>query len=529
VAMDFPLQLSPLLEDDGNSSFTYEAIEKWCDEIEGFLSTPAAQDQKSDDTINDNLKESTSKVSQELYRGIIKSILPAESFDDADSDAKLKVINLAAKKRYLENKEEISIDAFSSYVRASKNLLRWDIQIYFERNGPQLPSLVRCLKLPSTIELLVCVLESEEANMDNGQQDRARNISLHLFYATYSAFPGDDDSRKALHHLIMKLSFTNTVLHLLTQPCTAALMLSLVRNVHNAMVSLQGAANVIVNARMEWKGSPSNAVSWVPKNSCDITFTSICIDLMRWALESEPAFPGDEDDRRTDLITEILGAFYALKMGQAVHANRGNEALLPIVLDILRHAGDNDKRIVQCKTSIISLLMDSDRSMGTELLKNGAFDSLLRHLETQVRNTVVNTRIDDSAAAAVVPILVVLNKFATANAEVCQAAKLFIFPAEAEEAFQEKVKEHQRTTNKRNMSPLDAPKGTLRWNLISLMTWPQGHIKRCTGELLWTLCSSNAAEFVHRIGFGNGMPLLGVKGIVQMPQQGGSEPRVEVL
>lgn len=523
--MDFPAKLLPLL--DGDPTVIHEPIIEWCAEIEYFLSAPAIQDQKRGEDTNHNIEDVISQVSHGLHKGIVTSIQPSEIVRDGCSAARLEHITASAKMRYQKNKD-ISIQEFSIYVRASKNLLRWYIQICLERSGPHIPSPVRSLKLHSMIELLVCILESEEANTDNGQQDRARDIALYLFYATYIAFPEDEGSQQALRHLIINLSFTKTVLHMLTKPCTAALMLSLVRNLHTAMVSLQGAANVVMNTRINWTGSSSDAASWAPKNGRDITFTSMCIDLMVWALDSEPSFPGDEDDRRAELVTEILDAFYALRMGQAINATSSNQPLLRAVLDIIRHAGDDD-RITQCKRSAVSLLMDSDRNLGTVLLKNGAFEPLLNHFETQVSNTIKKTRVGDSAAAALVPTLVALNRFASANAEICRATKLFIFPEEAEEAFQEKVKEHKRTTNKRNMSPLDAPRGTLRWNLASLMTWPEGHIKRCTGELLWTVCSSNAAEFVHRIGFGNGMPLLCSKGIVQMPQQGGSEPRVEVL
>jgi hypothetical protein len=116
-----------------------------------------------------------------------------------------------------------------------------------------------------------------------------------------------------------------------------------------------------------------------------------------------------------------------------------------------------------------------------------------------------------------------LNKYASSNSDIRQKTKLTIFPADAEAAFREKAEEQQQresstTANqKKNMGPLDAPAGTLRRKLCTLLTWPEGHIKRCTGELLWTLCSSEPTEFVNRVGFGNALPILSVKGLAQMP------------
>ena len=63
------------------------------------------------------------------------------------------------------------------------------------------------------------------------------------------------------------------------------------------------------------------------------------------------------------------------------------------------------------------------------------------------------------------------------------------------------------------MSPLDAPKDTLRGKLVVLLSWAESYIKRCTAELLWTLCNSNGIEYVHRVGLGNALPLLNAKGL----------------
>lgn len=69
----------------------------------------------------------------------------------------------------------------------------------------------------------------------------------------------------------------------------------------------------------------------------------------------------------------------------------------------------------------------------------------------------------------------------------------------------------------KNMAPLDSPRGTLRWRLIRLMTWMDSSMKRSPCELLWALCNKNSMQFVLRMGFGNAIHFLGIKGCVNLP------------
>ena len=51
--------------------------------------------------------------------------------------------------------------------------------------------------------------------------------------------------------------------------------------------------------------------------------------------------------------------------------------------------------------------------------------------------------------------------------------------------------------------PIDAPPGTLRHRLLSLMTSLKSGAKRYATELVWELCSRDQEEFSLRAGFGN--------------------------
>ena len=98
-----------------------------------------------------------------------------------------------------------------------------------------------------------------------------------------------------------------------------------------------------------------------------------------------------------------------------------------------------------------------------------------------------------------------------------------VFPPDSEEAFEEKAMaeiakgKSEGKANAKNMAPLDAPKGTLRWKLVRLMTWTDSNVKRSACELLWVLCDGDSTQFVLRTGFGNAIHFLGIRGCVNLP------------
>lgn len=526
--MDFPNQLCNLLSKHKETElFDHEDLANWNEEIETYLTSPpsaATSDPHfSDETNEDNIEDAIKAIVIQLHKAILMATGVAEPFENDATGEKLEELALAVKTRYSETKKEANPRQLFESIRTSKNLLRWYIQIFLERKGRVLPSQIERLQSPALLELLVSILEEKTSSLDVTNQELARNISLYIFYATFSPFLDDEIVQRALNHLLSSLSYTELVLRILTKPCTAALALSLVRSVHNAIASMQGAAKIVVDAKISWDASFSqNKVApwFAHRESGVINFRSICVDIIRWALfQADPAFPGAKDDKRSDLVIEILGAFYALRTGQELVPSRCDPHLMKLVVDVLNLStrSKKDTRIAQCKLSMVSLLMDSDPTFGNYIYEAHALTPLLEILEMQITDVLEHTRVDNSAAAALVPILVLLNKYASANSVFREKVKEFIFPVEAEGKFQEKVREQLASSGSKNMGPLDSPKGTIRWKLTTLMTWAESHIKRCTGELLWTICSSDPTEFVHRVGFGNALPILSVKGYAQMP------------
>jgi len=325
------------------------------------------------------------------------------------------------------------------------------------------------------------------------------------------------------------------------------------------------------------EASPSSSSAPPMKRS----LLTVLVTILAWTIRSEPSFPGSENDstdRRFDLVIEILRVMFAVQCSVGTHHNgsgssssssssgngNGNaieigvkqlesenpEAMTQLgilLIDILL-LPNRDRRSYECKLGVLNLLMDYSRpEYGQFLLVNGAIQSLLTILWLQLNNVLVE-RIhlnQEEKAAAVLPILIVLQKFSQGHAGIKDIVKSHIFPPckEVEEKLAGKMsiqKEEVKMDSNasvapdghdgvndakgkhfasKNMKPLDAPEDTLRWKLIELMTWTDSNVKRCASELLWTLCENDSNEFIIRVGFGNAVHFLSIKGFLKIPEQ----------
>jgi hypothetical protein len=176
---------------------------------------------------------------------------------------------------------------------------------------------------------------------------------------------------------------------------------------------------------------------------------------------------------------------------------------------------NTEERAYRCKLNAISLLMDAPAEYSQQLVKQKGVLPLLIVLDIQVSKVVEFSQIGSAATSAVVPILSIVNKFCLYNEMFRNKTKQFLFPPDAEEHFLS-LAAKAVTRPIKNMHPLDAPSGTLRWKLIRLMTWTESHVKRTSGELLWTLCDQDAQELIWRCGMGNAVLILHAKGFVDL-------------
>ena len=178
------------------------------------------------------------------------------------------------------------------------------------------------------------------------------------------------------------------------------------------------------------------------------------------------------------------------------------------------------------------------------------------------------------------PVVAALQKLTSASSSARLVAKEVVFPSAADAIWQKKLseegkdktseaaascisdrsstaaasaeeQEHLRFSQRqRQMQPIDAPVGTLRWHLVALVTgyvnignqpssFPSDiseyygplpdysnygdRLKRCASELLLTLCEDDFDELTLRAGFGASSYMMHVRGALKLSSSSPSE------
>jgi hypothetical protein len=496
----------------------------WNENMEYFLVNPDSAASSSDLDAPIDL-DKVRKCANLLQNEIISSVLHVKSQDnfvEAEETCVEEAIGLVKERNF----DQSLIVVLSILLRTAKNLLRWYIQIIVPaRNGSftSLDNPTEALQSQNMVELYVVLMETNSGNYaDAERQELARNASLALFYATYSRNANDASVQKSQVFLIDVINFPRVVMKILVQNNRIPFMLSVMRNVQNLVVSVPQASKSFEEETVDFNAQIDKA-PWISTNGDDsIDFLSLTEQIMRWLLnQSDPPFPGRTEDRLTDLALEILRIWYAMRAGRKLGSSTAETLLPRIVVDTLR-LPDSDGRCYQCILAMVCLLTDSIQSFGDYLASHDVLPSLLNVLDRQVSYVVDECAIGNSAATAVVPALVIVNKYSVGNPATKQLVKALVFPQDAESSFQVKAAEEIKRAagegiGTKNMSPLDAPKGTLRWKLIKLLTWTESNTKRVAGELLWTLCDNDPRQFALRTGLGNALPILAAKGFAKLP------------
>jgi hypothetical protein len=311
---------------------------------------------------------------------------------------------------------------------------------------------------------------------------------------------------------VENLGFVSVLLRVLLINNNPVVLVSLIRIIHNLLASLPGTIKRVEEARIQCIDSKA---PWTARfDGTEVNLQNILTSILMWSLQATPAFPGDATDRRADLVLEILRVLYILRAGRHI---LDNETMAQLMAYFLMLPNGLD-RAYSSKLAAISLLMDTPAEYSEQLVEQKRVLPLLAVLDSQVSQVVDSSEVGNAAAAALVPILSVLNKFSIHSQAFRNKVKKHVFPPEAEEHFSF-LRAEAELKPKRNMNPLDAPNDTIRGKLIKLMTWTEGHVKRTASELLWTICDENEKEFISRVGMGNALPLLSSKGLFHLPKE----------
>jgi len=253
-------------------------------------------------------------------------------------------------------------------------------------------------------------------------------------------------------------------------------------------------------------------------------------------------------DLRPELAIEILNILFIVQSiqnrNQSNLSKNANDltnshqdeevvmAQIGMLLPDILHLPNDNMRVYKIKLSVVNLLLDAPDNYANYLCKLEAIPPLWRILVLQLNEVVLNDMVGKgphghgkkSDASKLLPILLVWKKFASSNPLFLEYCQNKIFPPKIEPNAESStiLTTASNTIRCNKMMPMDAPRCTIRYKLIKLMTWIETNIKRAASELLWIVCGENPDLFVKRTGFGNAVHLLGLKGMVNIP----SEPNI---
>ena len=440
--------------------------------------------------------------------------------------------DLVGKEEHMAStKEKHTLILVAELLRTTKNVIRCNRIIFsksesFRESAPYCNP-VRRIQSVGMIHLYLHLLKGNfrmgtKLEDDSSIRDDIARYSSHsLLHATFT-YPTLAESSKGLSALIKHHNWVFVLVKLILIPNDIPLMVSLIRHLHNLLGS-QPKILTEIDLAVEQLTNGINNSDTDPSQD-ENNLLKVIVSTLAWTLRSEPTFPGSHNsDRRSDLVIEILRVLFVISNFKDVSLNKLDESNLDsmthvgnILLDLINLPSEN-VRSFKCKLSAICLLMDAPSGYIHFLVKNKAIGSLIEVLEIQLNDAVVepfNSVYIAGNETALLPILIVLKQMSKLNSEVKTLVKNTLFPLENEGNFIEA--KSKKGKDVKNMKPIDAPNGTLRWKIIQLMTWTESNVKRCASELLWTLCDSNPTEFILRTGFGNAIHMLGIKGVVDI-------------
>jgi Guanine nucleotide exchange factor synembryn len=536
-------------------------LTKWNEDFEVFVETTVQQErhqkQKTSSTSDDDDTTTGVLIQHDsvfhdsvLMQSLVLSVASGRNLIQAMEDAALDRIQQgdlsnrildALTNDWTREKESISkeIPWLHMFIlfRTIKNWWRWYMQLYLPFT-PQYPVEIQDRITRQEIEtswrskrLLELLLNMLEEILTKSLQEHRQDCSCHLqaaqyvtqlfFYITYPTSSNDLFLMDAYHYMITECNILDRFLVILIRnDIDMRLRLSIIRNVHNGVSSFpEISTKAVMNAVAE---TSSTSVQWIEDNGI-VTYKLLFRDLAfylvsgldSYTTEVAATIDNSEDNfhRNVELLVEILRCSYALRLGS--DSDHTNQRWHMVIEKALQLDTTTNMHVYDCQLAITCVLMENVAFRNA--LSSDSFECLLHILEVQVMIVLQEKYIDDRAAAALNPILLVIFKLCTEFPDRRMTTSQRVFPIqECDHDINDNTTLAQEEAP-RNMAPIDAPEGTLRWNLIQLLTWPNSFVKRLTGELLFLLCHNNQQEFVRRVGIGNAVTTLSLKGLIDLP------------
>ena len=515
-------RLAQVLENDAPDQ--EQSLKEWNNDLEkDLLSGGGSQFSSTSDDSSEQLSALNNAESR-LHESLVAAASPADVCKEGDSNEEADEVTNGIQVGDCNQ----NLSFLSEILRAIGLFMRWYgqcLQSSFESGSASSKNPTARLKSNEMLLLYCKLLDDATLQSSNECPDIPRFSSVCIFRATYGNDNVTASARKSFVHSIDGCTYLMRALLKGDQPVPR--IFSVVRNVHHlisaAPESIPKMEKILETfAADDCSGEIENDSEHKKKYG----LLEVLVATLAWALRSDPQFPGNAADRRSDLALEILRSLFAMDAGNPSVPLPSNDIMTQIgmMLCEVLCLSNADMRVYQCKLAVVALLLNAPGEYSGYLVSHDGIKPLVSIMSYQLSLVVVERTANSAEdAPAVVPILLVLRKLCQSNAAALQMVKDEVFPPELEDSFTEKVAaemakmQSEGKSKAKNMAPLDAPRGTVRWKLIRLMTWIDSSVKRSACELLWTLCNEDATEFVLRTGFGNAVYFLGNKGVVNLP------------
>mmetsp|Transcript_19726 Transcript_19726/g.29279 ORF Transcript_19726/g.29279 Transcript_19726/m.29279 type:complete len:454 (-) Transcript_19726:936-2297(-) len=407
--------------------------------------------------------------------------VPSNEPKKSDNDEIISAVSKTSKhfqsSLLLQEEKDASFGSLSGTLRCIKNLLRWCLQTEFSCEEDVLAETLQSLPILTRYnEVLLITVQREMSTSEETEiPSLQRFATLCLLYSTFN-------SKERCQYVITELSYLKTSVSLLVKTDHTAVILGTLRLWHSFLVQVPGFRKDISELCIETRpcNTAEKQADWLKNyENYDMTTLQLLSCIAKWYVHGHHL--RKEDPRVSEIVHEILRIFYVVKAASQLDQD--------LIKDLL--AAENEFQLgtilmlMDMEPPALLSLANTKDDEGKRLFERVFFPTLERQVSLVVEETIIGSK----AASALTPVLVVMQQLCKASQELRKETK-------------EKI--------------LLSKESRVRKHCLQCLTWIEPHVKRCMGELLWTLCEESAQEYKLQVGgIGNAWPMMAARGLVQ--------------
>ena len=248
----------------------------------------------------------------------------------------------------------------------------------------------------------------------------------------------------------------------------------------------------------------------------------LLISTLAWVVRSgEPPFP--QGLHRVGLGAEALKLLFLMQhfatsdagVGSLLSEQDPRMTQLGVLVAEALLLPNEYVEVIEMKMHVVHLMLFMPETYAFFMELHGSVPALARLLSVQLARAATDGDIDEQK---LLPLLQVMLK-AVRGSDACKASLrriLFPAPLPARRLAAPASEEEKKKLAEERMHPADAPEKTFRGRFVALCCSLDGNVKTVAAEILHALCDGDDEEFVNRIGMGNAVGYLRMKGVVSV-------------